>query len=230
MLNQPIGWSRGRRVLVTDFDGTMTQRDFYQIVYDELVSPGTPSYWDEYVSGRMTHFEALAGYFRAMQTDEARLDRVIEDMMFDPEAASAIERLRVAGWDVVIASAGCAWYIEKILDRSGIEVSLHANPGRFEGGSIAMELPREAAYFSVQTGIDKAAIVRDALEHSTGVAFAGDGLPDGPAAMLVEAEDRFARGMLATKLAAEGIPFRPFQRWSEIADTLIRESRARDGA
>jgi 2-hydroxy-3-keto-5-methylthiopentenyl-1-phosphate phosphatase len=225
MLNQAIRWDRGRGVLVTDFDGTMTRRDFYQIVYEQLVRDDTPSYWDEYVAGRMTHFEALAGYFRAMDTTEARLHKVMDDMGFDDQAGRAIEELRECGWDVVVASAGCAWYIEQILARAGIDVALHANPGKFTDSSISMELPVGAAYFSPQNGIDKAAIVRDALAHARVVAFAGDGLPDFPAAMLVRPELRFARGMLAEKLAGLGEPFIPFERWSEVP-ARIRENRS----
>ena len=47
------------QVLVTDFDGTMTRRDFFQLVVERLLPPGTPDYWGEYLAGRITHFEAL---------------------------------------------------------------------------------------------------------------------------------------------------------------------------
>ena len=36
-----------RKVLVSDFDGTMTRRDFYQLVAERLLPPGTPDYWRE---------------------------------------------------------------------------------------------------------------------------------------------------------------------------------------
>ena len=55
-----------RRILVSDFDGTMTRRDFYQLAVERLLPPDVPNYWAEYRAGRMTHFEALQAYFAAI--------------------------------------------------------------------------------------------------------------------------------------------------------------------
>ena len=43
------------------------------------------------------------------------------------------------------------------------------------------------------------------------------------AARLVEPRWRFARADLAAALRREGLSFRPFERWSEIATALLRE-------
>ena len=48
-----------QRVLVTDFDGTMTKNDFYNLVVSDLLPNETPDYWVEYREGQITHFEAL---------------------------------------------------------------------------------------------------------------------------------------------------------------------------
>jgi len=48
-----------RQVLVSNFDGTMTRRDFYQLVEERLPSQGTSDWWGEYQAGRVSHFEAL---------------------------------------------------------------------------------------------------------------------------------------------------------------------------
>jgi 2-hydroxy-3-keto-5-methylthiopentenyl-1-phosphate phosphatase len=52
------------------------------------------------------------------------------------------------------------------------------------------------------------------------VAYAGDGPPDLEPSLMVPPELRFARGWLAEELRARHEPFRPFRRWSEIAETL----------
>ena len=49
--------------------------------------------------------------------------------------------------------------------------------------------------------------------------------PGGPrryAARLVPGELRFARGDLADVLTREGLPFRPFEAWSDVARDLLR--------
>ena len=84
-----------------------------------------------------------------------------------------------------------------------------------------MELPEGSPYLSKSTGIDKEAVVREMVAKHRIVAFAGDGRPDEPAAMLVPPERRFARGWLAETLRAKEIAFRPFDHWSQIADMLL---------
>ena len=80
-----------------------------------------------------------------------------------------------------------------------------------------MELPIDSPFFSAETGIDKAAVVRDARDAGRMVAFAGDGFPDLPAALLVPDPLRFAHGDLAIALAAQNVPFRPFTPWADVA-------------
>ncbi len=210
------------RVLVTDFDGTISKNDFYQLVRAHLLPPGVPNYWSEYHAGRITHFEALRGYFSEIRADEATVWNIVAQMQVDPQLAASVAGLRRAGWQIVIASAGCRWYIERLLTEAGVEIELHANPGRFESGrGLQMELPRESPFFSPTHGIDKAGIVRHHVAAGSDVAFAGDGYPDADAARLVPPELRFARGDLAETLTASGETFRPFVVWSEIADALL---------
>ena len=49
-----------------------------------------------------------------------------------------------------------------------------------------MSLPEHSAFFSPTTGVNKVEIVRDALNRSDCVAFAGDGRPDLEPALMVE--------------------------------------------
>jgi 2,3-diketo-5-methylthio-1-phosphopentane phosphatase len=216
-----------RAVLVSDFDGTMTRNDFYKLAVETLIPPDMPPYWQEYRSGRKTHFEALQAIFATIRADEAAVLEVVRRMEIDPDLAAAVDELDRSGWSVVVASAGCDWYIRRLL--AGLEgrVEVHSNPGRFETGrGLLMELPTASPYYCGKIGIDKAAIVRKAIEAGRTVAFAGDGFPDLDAALLVTPERRFARGDLASSLRELGSDFHPFGKWSEIARTLIQDARS----
>lgn len=215
-----------RSVLVSDFDGTMTDRDFYILVRDELLPPGAPDFWSEYRAGRLTHFEALRAIFAAARPDEPALLGLVERMGLDPGLAGAVGGLRAAGWEVVVVSAGCDWYIRRLLEGAGVELTVHANPGRFEPGrGLLMARPEGSPFFSPTIGVDKRAVTERALREADRVAFAGDGYPDIDAARLVPDDLRFARGALAEALAAEGLPFRTFDRWSDVArDLLARDA------
>lgn len=208
-------------VLISDFDGTMTRRDFYRLILQEHLPPGTTDFWREYLAGRISHFEALRLTFASAPIGEKALLEVARRMELDPALPQAIARLRARGWSVVVASAGCAWYIRLLLNEVIDMVTIHANEGDVESNHLAMRLPIDSIYFSRETGIDKAAIVRETIRQGGTVAFAGDGLPDLPPALLVPPQWRFARADLAEQLGRRGESFTPFTRWSEIADILL---------
>ena len=151
-----------RSILVSDFDGTITDHEFYALVLARR--PGVPNYFNEYLAGRLTHFEAMASVFSHSPTDEATLAEMLEEMRPDPRTGEAVARLRAAGWEVEVASAGSAWYIERVLRAAGMEARVHASPGRIEDGrGLVLEPPRDSPYYHPEKGIDKDALVRDAL-------------------------------------------------------------------
>ena len=209
-------------LLVTDFDGTMTERDFYQLALDRFTPSETRYIWDRYKQKELTTFETLQGIFSSIKAPPAELVAALDELRFDPGAAAAIQRLRAAGWEIVVVSAGCDWYIQRVLAKAGVQAVVHANPGEYaESGGLEMQVPSASPYLSAKTGIDKAAIVREALENYADVAFAGNSAPDLEAARLVNDNRRFARSQLADLLDDEHRPYRRFQRWSEIAEMLL---------
>jgi HAD superfamily phosphoserine phosphatase-like hydrolase len=234
-----IASARAPRVLVTDFDGTMTRRDFYRVALERLIDADISGYWRDFEEGRLTHFEALRRIFLHIRGGEPAVRGAMAQMDFDPGAADAIRRLRDHGWSVIVVSAGCSWYIERLLVEAGIAVSkdgvgadplqspavaLHANPGNLTtAGALEMRYPEESPFPSPALGVDKEAIVRAAARDYERVAFAGDGRPDYACAMLVNARDRFARGWLAKQLQLDAAPFQNFDRWTEIAAALLEE-------
>jgi 2-hydroxy-3-keto-5-methylthiopentenyl-1-phosphate phosphatase len=209
-------------VLVSDFDGTMTRHDFFKLVIESLLPPGTPNYWAMYRAGTITHFEALRRYFASIRASETEVLAVVQRMELDPNLPAALNMLAAGGWRVVVTSAGCDWYIRRLLGDAGVEVEVHSNPGRFVAGQgLQMEMPKGSPYLSPTLGVDKSAVVRHELANQTHVAFAGDGFPDADAARLVPDDLRFGRGDLADTLRDEGLFFRPFDTWSEIARVLV---------
>ncbi len=208
-------------LLVTDFDGTMTRHDFYKLAAESLLPPDMPDYWAEYRAGRITHFEALQAIFASIRADKETVMAVVDRMELEPDLRLVLDRLKRSGWEVVVTSAGCDWYIQILLAQAGVDLPVWANPGRYEEGrGLLMELPKSSPFFSPSLGIDKTAVVRQAIAQGRRVAFAGDGFPDIEPARLVSAGLRFACGDLAQVLTREGLAFHRFVRWSQIADVL----------
>lgn len=212
------------KLLVSDFDGTMTRNEFYRLAIEQVLPHDCPDFWRDYRQGTLTHFEALDRYFRSIRASEQQIAGLLKQMELEPRLAASVDALAAAGWKVVIASAGCGWYIDRLLDQAGVALEVHANPGEFAPATgLAMRLPTDSPYFSPEFGIDKAAVVRAGLQQGIKVAFAGDGLPDAAAAKLVPEHLRFARGDLASLLAAEGLSFRTFGCWTEVAEGLLAD-------
>jgi len=208
------------RILVSDFDGTMTRRDFFRVAL-ECLPESAASFWEQYEKGGMTHFEALAAIFAELRCPEEVMNSMLARMELDEGITSRCHRLQAHGWRLVIASAGCAWYIERLLAPLGIAPEIHANPGTFsEQHGLIMKPPLGSPFFSLETGIDKIRLVKAALEGGT-VAFAGDGRPDIGPALLVHPSRRFAKGRLAEELTKRGEGFNRFLSWGEVVDKLL---------
>ncbi len=212
-----------RKIFVSDYDGTITEKDFYSLLAERYIPADTPDYFAQYRDGRMTHFEAMAAYFAFAPTEEQQMTELLETSEPDPNLAVAAALLRKSGWDIFVISAGSSWYVERVLARAGVAATIYSNPGRVEKrrGLVMEKLDPSSPFYSAEVGVDKSAVVRHAYEFTETVAFAGDGPPDLAPALLVKPEIRFARGFLADALRERGETFKPFKRWSEIAEQLL---------
>jgi len=212
-----------RKIFVSDYDGTITNKDFYSLLAERYVPADAPDYFAQYMEDRMTHFDAMAAYFAFMPTEDQQIEELLDASEADPDLGSSAALLQRAGWELLVVSAGSSWYVERVLRRAGAAATTYSNPGRLEKsrGLVLEKLDASSPYYSASDGIDKSAVVRHALDAAESVAFAGDGRTDLPPALLVRPELRFARGFLADALRQRGEAFRPFSRWSEIVSELM---------
>lgn len=212
-----------RKILVSDFDGTMTRHDFYDLVCERFPETQSHVFWQQYIDGKCTHFEALAQIFSRIRCPESVLWEVMDDMELDPALPEVLQTLQAHGWQVKVASAGCAWYIDRLFKRAGISLEVHANAGVFtpETG-LTLSLPVHDPFLLRETGVDKCGIVQHALDNADVVAFAGDGRPDLSSALLVKPGMRFARGWLSGALSEQGEGYHPFSSWTQILEQLTQ--------
>jgi 2-hydroxy-3-keto-5-methylthiopentenyl-1-phosphate phosphatase len=213
-----------RNLLVTDFDGTLTEFDFYEKALEHVDQRDMPDYWSQYSAGKITHFEAMKGIFSHIRCSRDEVEGIMDSLNIEPDLSVCLETLSESGWKVAIVSAGSRWYIDRILNKLGISqdtVEIHASPGEFspERG-LVLSLPEGSPYCSKSHGIDKVRIVEEGLTRYDRVAFAGNGPPDLQPSLKVQPELRFARQWLADALKLRGDGFHPFERWKEVAERL----------
>lgn len=209
------------KILVSDFDGTMTRHDFFTCAVKNLLSPKDFEPWDAYTRQEITHFEALQRIFQRIRASMPEMERVLAAMELDPCAEIAVRRLHESGWGVTVVSNGCQWYIDRFFRQHNLHLELHTNPGEYSPElGLQMRLPTKSPFFSPQFGISKSSVVRHAQRTYSTVAFAGDGRPDLEPALMVQPEHRFARQWLASELTSRGESFQEFSTWSEISERL----------
>jgi len=218
-------------ILVSDFDGTITAHDFDALAAESGFFTDVQTPWDEHRAGRLSHFDAMRITFAQIRVPEHELAALTDKAHPEPALAACISNLRDAGWRVIVVSAGCSWYIERILDKAGVSIGpdgdleLHTNPGEYDPTfGLKLMAPVDSPFHSPETGVDKAAIVRFHQQNGATVAYAGDGHTDIPAALCVPPHLRFARGQLMQSLQERGETARPFTRWAEVAEGLLAKT------
>ena len=119
--------------LVSDFDGTMTRHDFYRLTLDELVPPDIRP-----LRGLSRRSEnALRSAASDLRGDSGRRGGradVVRQSGAGSGLAEGLARLRGAGWEIVVASAGCAGISSRLLSDAGVALEVNASPGRFQAG------------------------------------------------------------------------------------------------
>lgn len=207
-------------IFISDFDGTITRRDFFRVALEQLPAE-CGRWWQAYEDGRLGHFEALARTFAELRISLDQVDELLRAMEPEPELARCCGQLEQNRWQLVIASAGCAWYIQRLLAWHHLHPTIYANPGTFSPShGLRMTLPAGEFFTCQTTGVDKEAIARHYLERGCTIAFAGDGRPDLKPALLAPPHLRFARGWLAEELTRRQEGFLPFERWAEVVTHL----------
>lgn len=206
-------------IFVSDFDGTMTERDFYLIVMDKYQRD-----WqklnDQWHNDQMTTFEFLAAVFAQIGMDEEQVIKDILSIKFDPSVLPFVKKVKAAGGDFAVLSAGADYYIQKVLAYHGIEdVRLIANKGVYENKGVKMTADEQSPYYSRLYGIDKGAVIQALKKEYKKVYFAGDSSPDLPAAL--GADVAFARSELARLLTKDKKAFVPFASFNMIEKYLF---------
>lgn len=209
-------------VFVSDFDGTMTHRDFYQVVMDRHQNSWGKDHLPDLNDGSMSVLEFLSNLFKRLDCNEEEIFEDILAIPFDDTSISFIRKVLASGGDFVILSAGTSYYIERLLKQKGIHgVTVIANPGVYKNRGIHMLPDPSSPYYSESHGIDKARVVEDIRKSYGKLFFAGDSRPDLKAALL--ADRTYAKGHLQSMLLKRKHNFVPFSSFEEISADMTSE-------
>lgn len=206
----------------SDFDGTISLRDFYWIVIDKYLGREYIELYHEWQAKRIKDVDFLNMVFNNINKD---YETVLNDIYSIPIDLKAIEFIKWFTDEVgefYIISAGCKYYIDILVEKYGIKdrVKIIANPGYYENGSIYMVPDKSKEYYSEVFGVDKGKAVEIIRKGADFLFFAGDSRPDYYAAKV--ADYVFAKHQLADILRNEGLKFFEFKDFGDILEETKR--------
>lgn len=208
-------------VFISDFDGTLSKKDFYLIIIDKYLKERGTELYKEWKKNNLTDFDFLNMIFSSINKSEDEIYHDILDIPIDENAKDFIEHIKASGGDFVILSAGTSYYIEKLLAHKKItDCTIISNKGEYKNGGIHMLRDESNVFYSKRYGIDKAKVVKYFKTKYKTVFYAGDSEPDLEASQL--ADVTFATGQLVNMLSSRKHPFVKFDNFKEI-ETYIKD-------
>lgn len=200
---------------ISDFDGTLTKKDFYKIVSETYLKDEFMPFYKSWRKGEMKDREYLSYVFNNMKRSESEIEEDILNIPFDSFAKAFIEKVKEAGGDFIIISAGTSYYIEKILKKHNIEgVDVYSNKGIFKDNGIYFDLDENNEFYSDRYGIDKLLVIKKLKSNYKKVFYAGDSEPDLKPALASDVV--FAKGTLVELLQKENKEYIEFENFSEV--------------
>lgn len=207
---------------VSDFDGTLTDRDFYHIVMDKYLKDWAWDYYDEWRRTRKINVDFLNKIFNSMDRSEEEILEDIINLPLDSYAIDFIKRVENCGGDFYILSAGTSYYIKKLLAHNNINsVTVISMDGVYKDRGIHILPDSKSEFYSELWGIDKAKVIQTLKQKYLKVYFSGDSEPDVGAAKA--ADCAFARNDLKELLRDRDIPFVPFNRFIEVEKYMLEQ-------
>jgi 2,3-diketo-5-methylthio-1-phosphopentane phosphatase len=208
-------------IFVSDFDGTLTGIDFYQILLDKYLGKRELEYFYRWKSGEINVFSFLKEIFTAIDLSKDELLEDIKSITFDKSSINFIKKVRQNGGDFIVLSAGASYYIEKLFDYHGIsDINVIANKSCYKDGKILLTTKETDKYYSNISGIDKAKVVSDLRNKYEKLYYAGDGEPDYLAA--VKADYIYAKLDLKDILENKKINYKEFKTFFDIEKDLFK--------
>ncbi|MGC8633166.1 MAG: HAD-IB family phosphatase [Candidatus Limnocylindrales bacterium] len=205
--------------VLVDFDGTVSETD----VTDALLAGyATDPAWRardrDYAEGRAGSRTLLAWDVTILAPEPARLLRTALAQQLDPTFVPFVAQVRALGGTVEVVSDGFGFYVAPLLERLGVgdlpiataEMHLDEVPMR-----IAFPYGHPACFVC---GTCKRQRVLAHREAGRFVILVGDGESDRYAAW--HADLTFAKGGLARLCEEAGWPYRPWQRFADVAVAL----------
>ncbi len=192
-----------KKAFVSDFDGTITSKDFYHIIIDKYLGEEGRSFYRSWKKTQKINVEFLNRIFSMVSLDGHKWVEEAQSIPIDPYFE---EFLRHTDMDFYVISAGSSFYIDVLFSVKGFApMATIGLPGYIEGKHLVIRPDKNWKYYSDIFGVDKGLFVRDLKSQYDEVYFFGDSEPDYSAA--IESDIAYAKSELSSILSDRRIPY-----------------------
>lgn len=176
--------------LVSDFDGTISKKDFFSYAQENILSEQDMLPWEDYKGRKISHVEALHRIFSKIRIPENKLIELISTIEVDESFLTVVDYCLVKDIKVFVVSAGADFYINHVLKRFSLldKVELITNRSSYsqEEGLCLFPFGESHPLYDSDLGVSKKKFVQNLQSKGNKVIFAGDGRPDIEAASVAD--------------------------------------------
>ncbi len=202
-------------IFISDFDGTLSKKDFYWILLDDYIGQEGIDYYHEWKKEKKIGTEFLNKVFTWYHFSETERLEALDKVEIDGKLEEVAEYIQEGGGEFMILSAGFDYYIENALKKRKCQhLKLITNRGTFRDGNFIMEPDERGEFYSPIYGVDKEKVAKYYRKQCIKMYFAGDSEPDYLAAL--QADVVFAKNELASMMKANGHSFIPYESFEDI--------------
>ena len=165
--------------LVSDFDGTISDNDFFYYITKRYFDEKALAPWRQYLSGKKKHFDALNEMFQSLRVQESELKNFIKTIKLDKTFFPLAAYCQKNNIPVYICSAGCDYYINVLIKKElkKYNLTLVTNRGEYSAKTGLTMFPNPL-YKDENLGVSKVSLVKELKKNGYKVIYCGDGLPD----------------------------------------------------
>jgi 2-hydroxy-3-keto-5-methylthiopentenyl-1-phosphate phosphatase len=205
-------------VVICDFDGTVAAADVQHIIFDRYAGDRWAPVNEAWRHGEVSTEERSRRQWDMVHANPREIEDLVTAIPLDSGFAGFVDLCHRRGWPLHIASDGFDFYIRSILATHGLSyLPVFANRMAWADGRPEMTFARPNPA-CCRLGNCKRLIVEEHRPAGGRVVFVGDGLSDACGA--AAADLVFAKGLLARHCMENGIVYRPFTDFTDVAASL----------
>lgn len=209
-------------LFISDFDGTISKEDFYKKIMKKYMPEKEKTTYLKFKAEEILDIDFLNDIFNHVNISKKELEREILDLEIDNNFFDTIEIIKELKGDLIILSAGCEYYIKKILIKHGIEnIPVYSSKGLYKKQGLYITPDVSSPFYSSRYGISKEAVVKFFRNQYKYIMYAGDSAPDYTASLY--ADVRFAKDELIDIYNSNGIEYIEMKSFKDVSKHLLGE-------